>query len=72
MSAFQKALLKTLTLENANPFAEERWHATAMQSIAAAERRSRENSAAAETRWSAACGRAWASRSRPASRSPPF
>uniref|UniRef100_A0A7S2FPM9 Nudix hydrolase domain-containing protein n=1 Tax=Haptolina brevifila TaxID=156173 RepID=A0A7S2FPM9_9EUKA len=39
LSSFQKAVCKTLALENAHPHAHERWHATIMPTIAAVERK---------------------------------
>ena len=39
LSTFQKALCKTLTLENAHPHAHERWHSTVLSTLAAAEER---------------------------------
>ena len=37
LSSFHRAVCKTLTLENAHPHAHERWHATVLQTIRAAE-----------------------------------
>ena len=39
LSPFHKAVCKTLTIENANPMAHERWHATVLETLRAAEAR---------------------------------
>ena len=46
LSSFHKALFKTLTIYQTNPYAKERWHATVMDTITAAERQKAAASAA--------------------------
>ena len=43
LTSFQKAVCKTMALENAHPLAHERWHATVMHTIAAAQQRKSSN-----------------------------
>lgn len=39
LSSFERALFKTVAIENAHPFTEERWHATVLDSIAGSKKR---------------------------------